>query len=42
MIVGYARTSTLDQEAGLDAQVRDLEALGCERTYYGTSRLASL
>lgn len=33
MIVGYARTSTLDQEAGLDAQVRDLTALGCERLY---------
>jgi DNA invertase Pin-like site-specific DNA recombinase len=33
MIVGYARTSTLDQDAGLDAQVRDLEALGCERIF---------
>ena len=33
MIVGYARTSTLDQEAGLDAQVRDLEVLGCERIF---------
>ncbi|MEN3238984.1 recombinase family protein [Methylobacterium ajmalii] len=33
MIVGYARTSTLDQEAGLGAQVRDLEALGCERIF---------
>lgn len=33
MLVGYARTSTLDQQAGLDAQVRDLEALGCERIY---------
>jgi DNA invertase Pin-like site-specific DNA recombinase len=29
MLVGYARTSTLEQEAGLDAQVRDLKALGC-------------
>ncbi|MGE7419031.1 recombinase family protein [Methylobacterium tarhaniae] len=33
MIVGYARTSTLDQEAGLDAQVRNLEAIGCERIF---------
>src|ERR1700722_8637061 len=33
MIVGYARTSTLDQQAGLQAQVRDLEAAGCERTF---------
>lgn len=30
MLIGYARTSTLEQEAGLAAQVRDLEALGCE------------
>lgn len=33
MLVGYARTSTLDQEAGLEAQVRDLQALGCERIF---------
>jgi DNA invertase Pin-like site-specific DNA recombinase len=33
MIVGYARTSTLDQRAGLQAQVRDLEAAGCERIF---------
>lgn len=25
MIVGYARTSTIEQEAGLDAQIRDLK-----------------
>lgn len=33
MIVGYARTSTLDQTAGLDAQERDLRAAGCERLF---------
>jgi DNA invertase Pin-like site-specific DNA recombinase len=33
MIVGYARTSTTDQVAGLDAQVRDLTAAGCERIW---------
>lgn len=33
MLVGYARTSTLEQAAGLDAQVRDLKALGCERLF---------
>ncbi|MEL6061243.1 MULTISPECIES: recombinase family protein [unclassified Methylobacterium] len=33
MLIGYARTSTLEQEAGLDAQVRDLKALGCERIH---------
>jgi len=33
MLVGYARTSTLDQEAGLEAQQRELAKLGCERTF---------
>jgi DNA invertase Pin-like site-specific DNA recombinase len=33
MLVGYARTSTLEQESGLQAQVRDLEAHGCESLY---------
>lgn len=33
MLIGYARTSSLAQEAGLEAQVRDLTALGCERLY---------
>ena len=33
MIVGYARTSTADQEAGLEAQERDLRAAGCERMF---------
>jgi DNA invertase Pin-like site-specific DNA recombinase len=31
--VGYARTSTLDQVAGFEAQVRELEAAGCTRVY---------
>ena len=29
MFIGYARTSTLEQEAGLDAQLRDLAAFFC-------------
>jgi DNA invertase Pin-like site-specific DNA recombinase len=33
MLIGYARTSTIDQEAGLDAQIRDLRAAGCERAF---------
>lgn len=33
MIVGYARVSTLEQEAGFDAQKRDLAAEGCEKVY---------
>lgn len=32
-IIGYARTSTLDQKAGLQAQLRDLHATGCERVF---------
>ena len=31
--VGYARTSTLEQQAGLDAQIRDLTAAGCEKIF---------
>jgi DNA invertase Pin-like site-specific DNA recombinase len=34
MIVGYGRTSTVDQRAGLDAQLRDLTAAGCERIFH--------
>ena len=33
MIVGYARTSTTDQAAGLAAQERDLSASGVERIF---------
>jgi DNA invertase Pin-like site-specific DNA recombinase len=33
MTVGYARTSTEDQKAGLDAQVRDLEAAGATKVF---------
>ena len=33
MIVGYARTSTTDQAAGLAAQERDLTAAGVERIF---------
>lgn len=33
MKVGYCRTSTVEQQAGLDAQVRDLTAAGCEKIF---------
>jgi DNA invertase Pin-like site-specific DNA recombinase len=33
MLVGYARTSTLEQEAGLDAQLRDLKGVGCKKLF---------
>ena len=33
MQIGYARTSTEEQVAGLEAQVRDLQAAGCEKVF---------
>jgi len=33
MLVGYARTSTLDQVAGLDAQITALQRIPCERIF---------
>jgi DNA invertase Pin-like site-specific DNA recombinase len=33
MLVGYARTSTTDQKAGLDAQERDLRTAGAEKVF---------
>jgi len=33
MLVGYARTSTADQKAGLEAQVGALKAAGCEELF---------
>jgi DNA invertase Pin-like site-specific DNA recombinase len=31
--IGYARTSTTDQKAGLEAQLRDLASAGCEEVF---------
>ena len=33
MLIGYARTSTLEQMAGLEAQQRDLKEYGCEKVF---------
>ncbi|TBZ75218.1 recombinase family protein [Rhizobium leguminosarum] len=33
MFIGYARTSTAEQEAGLQAQLRDLGATGCTKVF---------
>lgn len=33
MLIGYARTSTLEQKNGLEAQREELEAHGCERLW---------
>lgn len=33
MKVGYCRTSTLEQVAGFDAQIKELKELGCEKIF---------
>ena len=33
MLIGYARTSTVEQQAGFEAQLVELKAYGCERVY---------
>lgn len=33
MLIGVARTSTIEQVAGLEAQVNQLEEFGCEKIY---------
>jgi len=33
MVIGYARTSSVDQIAGFEAQLRELAAAGCEKTF---------
>jgi len=33
MIIGYGRTSTVEQVAGLQAQIRDLKAAGAEKLF---------
>ena len=33
MVLGYGRTSTIEQVAGLEAQIRDLRAAGAEKLF---------
>jgi DNA invertase Pin-like site-specific DNA recombinase len=33
MLIGYGRTSTVDQHAGIQAQERDLSAAGCDKLF---------
>jgi DNA invertase Pin-like site-specific DNA recombinase len=40
VLVGYGRTSTSEQQAGLEAQERELRAAGCERVF--TERVSSV
>jgi DNA invertase Pin-like site-specific DNA recombinase len=32
--IGYGRTSTLDQRAGMEAQLRDIRSAGCEKIFH--------
>jgi len=41
MLIGYARTSTLEQVAGLEAQLRDLKEYGCEKDLHRASIICS-
>ena len=34
MRIGYARTSTIEQKAGLESQLRDLKAVGVEKIFH--------
>jgi DNA invertase Pin-like site-specific DNA recombinase len=34
MLIGYARTSTLEQKAGLEAQLAELKGAGCEKLFH--------
>jgi predicted site-specific integrase-resolvase len=40
MKIGYARTSTLDQEAGLQDQIERLKSVGCEKVF--TEKVSSV
>ncbi len=42
MLIGYARTSTLEQKAGLEAQRESLSAIGCERVWEEQTSSVSL
>ena len=33
MIIGYARTSTVDQMAGFESQITELQSSGCEKVF---------
>jgi DNA invertase Pin-like site-specific DNA recombinase len=33
ILIGYARTSTLEQEAGLEAQLKELRKIGCKKLF---------
>ena len=41
MLIGYARVSTVDQVAGLEAQLRDLAATGCTEKVF-SERVSSV
>ena len=33
MLIGYARTSTIDQKSGLDTQLDEFQKMGCDKVF---------
>jgi DNA invertase Pin-like site-specific DNA recombinase len=42
MLIGYARTSTVDQDYGLDAQIEALEDAGCDPEFIYREKVSSV
>jgi DNA invertase Pin-like site-specific DNA recombinase len=42
MLIGYARTSTVDQDYGLDAQIEALQAAGCDPEFIHREKVSSV
>src|SRR6516162_7186151 len=42
MLIGYARTSTVDQDYGLDAQIEALEDAGCDPEFIHHEKVSSV
>jgi hypothetical protein len=42
MLIGYARTSTVDQDYGLDAQIEALTAAGCDPEFIYREKVSSV
>ena len=41
MQIGYARSSTIDQEAGYQAKIKMLTAAGCDKIFSAEGRIGS-
>ena len=42
MLIGYARTSTADQDYGLEAQIEALQAAGCDPEFIHHEKVSSV